>query len=207
MRYRIHDHRYAQNLFTTNEEFIPLYQEILGVLDGIDDAAIIAEYNANHRENIKSLSEPINSLIRSRLSALGWQAESAIFSDPAYAEARDKKRWRLDFAKGSISIEVAFNHGEAIAWNLIKPVLASELNHVAKDIQTSAGVIICATNGMKKAGNFDSAVGSYEKFLRYLLPLQNMLPTPILIIGLEAPESFHIDKASKQIVMHETETQ
>ena len=205
MRYRVHDHRYAQNLFTTNEEFTPLYQEILEVLDGIDDAAIIAEYNANRRENIKSLSEPINSLIRSRLSALGWQAESAIFSDPTYAEARDKKRWRLDFAKESISIEVAFNHGEAIAWNLIKPVLASELNHVAKDIQTSAGVIICATNDMKKAGNFDSAVGSYEKFLRYLLPLQNMLPTPILIIGLEAPESFYIDKTTKQIVMRETE--
>lgn len=89
-----------------------------------------------------------------------------------------------------------------IAWNLIKPVLASELNHVAKDIQTSAGIIICATNGMKKAGNFDSAVGSYEKFLRYLLPLQNMLPTPILIIGLDAPDSFHVDKTSRQIVMH-----
>ena len=104
--------------------------------------------------------------------------------------------------KEKISVEVAFNHGEAIAWNLIKPVLASELNHVAKDIQTSAGIIICATNGMKKAGNFDSAVGSYEKFLRYLLPLQNMLPTPILIIGLDAPDSFHVDKTSRQIVMH-----
>lgn len=179
MRYQIHEHRHALNLFTTDQEFVPLYQEIVDVLDGISDEDVIAEYNANHRENIKSLSEPINALIRRRLSASGWRAESAIFSDPAYADARDKKRWRLDFAKEKISVEVAFNHGEAIAWNLIKPVLASELNHVAKDIQTSAGIIICATNGMKKAGNFDSAVGSYEKFLRYLLPLQNMLPTPI----------------------------
>ena len=189
MRYQIHEHRHALNLFTTDQEFVPLYQEIVDVLDGISDEDVIAEYNANHRENIKSLSEPINALIRRRLSASGWRAESAIFSDPAYADARDKKRWRLDFAKEKISVEVAFNHGEAIAWNLIKPVLASELNHVAKDIQTSAGIIICATNGMKKAGNFDSAVGSYEKFLRYLLPLQNMLPTPILIIGLDAPDT------------------
>ena len=30
------------------------------------------------------------------------------------------RRWRLDFAKESISLEVAFNHGEAIAWNLLK---------------------------------------------------------------------------------------
>lgn len=199
MRYRVYEHRHALNLFTTDQKFMPLYQEIIGVLDGISDEDILAEYNANHRENIKSLSEPINTLIRSRLSALGWRAESAIFSDPAYANARDKKRWRLDFAKGEISVEVAFNHGEAIDWNLIKPVLASELNHVAKDIQTSAGIIICATDDMKNAGNF---VGSYEKFLRYLLPLQNMLPTPILIIGLEAPGSFHVDKVNKYIVVH-----
>ena len=142
MRYQIHEHRHALNLFTTDQEFVPLYQEIVDVLDGISDEDVIAEYNANHRENIKSLSEPINALIRRRLSSSGWRAESAIFSDPAYADARDKKRWRLDFAKEKISVEVAFNHGEAIAWNLIKPVLASELNHVAKDIQTSAGIIV-----------------------------------------------------------------
>ena len=203
MRYIMHEHRHAHNLFTTDPDFSPLYQEIINVLNGITDADIIAEYNANNRENKKSLSEPINALIRSRLRVLGWEAESSIFSDPAYAEARDNKRWRLDFAKDRIAVEVAFNHGEAIAWNLIKPVLASELNHVAKDIQTSAGIIICATNAMKRAGNFDSAVGSYEKFLRYLLPLQNMLPTPMLVIGLEPPESFHIDSNTRQIVMHE----
>lgn len=202
MLYITHDHRFAQNLFNTNEDFIPLYREITEVIQNITDDRLIAEYNANTRENKKSLSETINKLICEELTARGWRAESAIFSDSTYADARDKKRWRLDFAKDEISVEVAFNHGEAIAWNLIKPVLASELNHVAKDIQTSAGVIICATDAMKKAGNFDSAVGSYEKFLRYLLPLQNMLPTPILIIGLQAPETFHIDKNTKQIVVH-----
>lgn len=90
MRYQIHEHRHALNLFTTDQEFVPLYQEIVDVLDGISDEDVIAEYNANHRENIKSLSEPINALIRRRLGALGWRAESAIFSDPTYADARDK---------------------------------------------------------------------------------------------------------------------
>ena len=63
-----------------------------------------------------------------------------------------------------ISIEVAFNHSTVIAWNLIKPALASELNHVQKAIQTKIGVIITATNDMKVAGGFDSAIGTYEKF-------------------------------------------
>ena len=200
MEFLTHDHRHAKNLFETDTRYVPLFQEVVDVLSGICDDDLIQHYEANMRENKKSLSETINHLIKQGLETRGWRPESAIFSDPAYAEARDKKRWRLDFAKDEISLEVAFNHGEAIAWNLIKPVLASELNHVAKDIQTSAGILICATDEMKKAGNFDGAVGSYEKFLRYLLPLQNMLPTPILIIGLQAPRTFYIDKRTKQVV-------
>lgn len=202
MRYIIHDHRHAQNLFNTDAMYIPLFQEVHEVLTGISDEDLVRKYEENARENKKSLSEAINTLIRTQLIERGWRAESAIFSDPTYANARDKKRWRLDFAKEQISIEVAFNHGEAIAWNLLKPVLASELNHIAKDIQTSAGIVICATDALKRAGNFDSAVGSYEKFLRYLIPLQNMLPTPMLIIGLDAPTSFSISKETKQVVYH-----
>jgi hypothetical protein len=36
-------------------------------------------------------------------------------------------------------------------------VLASELNHVEKAIQTRAGILICATYEMKSAGGFDGA--------------------------------------------------
>lgn len=44
MRYQIHEHRHALNLFTTDQEFVPLYQEIVDVLDGISDEDVIAEY-------------------------------------------------------------------------------------------------------------------------------------------------------------------
>ncbi|MBQ7266417.1 MAG: hypothetical protein IJS61_10005 [Firmicutes bacterium] len=203
MKYITHDHRYAQNLFETDTEFTSLYNEVIDVISSISDEELIKNYQMNERENKKSLSETINKLIYEKLTRKEWTAESAIFSDPSYANGKDKKRWRVDFAKDKITIEVAFNHGEAIAWNLIKPVLASELNHVAKEIQSSAGIIVCATDEMKKAGNFDSAVGSYEKFLRYLKPLQNILTTPILIIGLLPPDSFYINKYTKQVVVKE----
>ena len=39
----------------------------------------------------------------------------------------------------------------------MKPVLASELNHVQKEIQTRMGVIIVATENMKMKGGFDNA--------------------------------------------------
>jgi len=119
--------------------------------------------------------------------------EAPIFQDPEYSSPRETK-WRLDFAKGPVSIEVAFNHGEAIAWNLLKPVLASEQNHVRKAVQTEVGIVIAATSSLKKAGAFDSAVGEYEKICRYLKPLSTILSVPLMIIGLEAPESFSVKK-------------
>ena len=59
--------------------------------------------------------------------------------------------------KNEISVEVGFNHTGDVAHNLIKPVLASELNHVKKAITTKIAIIITATNDMKSAGGFDNA--------------------------------------------------
>ncbi len=120
--------------------------------------------------------------------AAGWREESPIFQDPNY----EGESWRLDFAKGKIAVEVAFNHGEAVAWNLIKPNLSGELNHVTKAIQTEIGVVITATDSLRRAGGFDSAVGTYEKFLTYLKPMRQMLTVPMLIIGLEKPQTFYM---------------
>ncbi|MBU0536465.1 MAG: hypothetical protein KKE20_05840, partial [Nanoarchaeota archaeon] len=105
--------------------------------------------------------------------------------------------WRLDFAKEDISVEVSFNHGEALAWNLTKPILASELNHVRKAIQTKIGVIILVTDEMKAAGAFDGAVGSYDKAIRYLKPMNNLLTVPLVLIGLLPPDSFRIEKVKE----------
>ena len=116
--------------------------------------------------------------------------QSFIFADPDYSD--NKGTWRLDFAKEDVAIEVAFNHGGNVSWNLIKPVLSSELNHVQKAIQTKVGIIIAATDEMKKAGGFDGAVGSYEKYVEYLKPLNNILTTPLMIVGLLPPKTFEI---------------
>ena len=133
------------------------------------------------------ITETINCLLDERLCLAGWTIQSNTFTDPTYITGRWNSNWRLDFAKNDISIEVAFNHGEAVAWKLIKPVLACELNHVEKSIQTRAGIIICATDEMKPAG----ATGSYEKFLQYLPPLNNIITISMVIIGLTAPATVH----------------
>ena len=198
MEYIVRSHRNAQVVFQYDPQYQCLYQEVTSVLEGIRDQDIVNAYHAITRRNKKSISEPINKLIKEGLVSLGWHPESAIFNDPDYTDTK----WRLDFAKDKVSIEVAFNHGEAISWNLLKPVMASELNHIQKAVQTSAGIIICATEEMKAAGNFDRAVGTFEKFERYLTPMYNVLPSPLLLIGLKAPRSFYVDENTKQIVIY-----
>lgn len=194
MEYVTISHRYADILFQLDEDLKYLWLQVKAVIEGIADEDIIFQHNEilNTQPETKSISKAINQLIKMRLMEKGWEAESPIFADSSYSG--NDGTWRLDFAKGydGISIEVAFNHGGNCSWNLIKPVLASELNHVDKAIQTRAGIIICATDDMKKAGGFDSAVGSYEKFVEYLKPLNNLLTTPILLIGLKPPKTFKV---------------
>lgn len=185
MEYKLYSHRYALSILETEEEFFETWHEIKHVINKISDEMIIERFEGKHSKQ-KSLSRTINELLKEEFMAFGWREESYIFQDTDYLG----DTWRLDFAKENISIEVAFNHGSVIAWNLLKPVLASELNHVQKAIQTKVGVIICATDAMKIAGGFDSAVGSYEKFLDYFAPLNNQLSVPIALIGLEAPRTF-----------------
>ena len=188
MDYKLHSFRHAEIILNNEPTFSTVWNELLSTIKSISDEEIIIHHENNPRK-AKSISESINNILKIKLVKLGWNEESYIFQDDEYSG----NRWRLDFAKESISVEVAFNHGEAIAWNLIKPVLASELNHVQKEIDTEIGVIICATKKLKDKGGFDGAVGEYEKFLTYLDPLRDVLSVPIVIIGLESPKSFEIE--------------
>ncbi len=174
-------------------EFIEEFTEIIDVISAISEEQLIAKHQSYGLDNIentpKSLSKAINDLLKEGLVSKGWIAESGIFQDVDY----QGDTWRLDFAKQDISIEVGFNHSSVIAWNLTKPVLASELNHVQKAIQTKIGVIITATEELKQNGGFDGAIGTYEKYLDYLPPLNNILTVPLFIIGLKAPISFRVE--------------
>ena len=173
-------------------EFIEQFTEVIDVISGITEQDLIDKHTSygliNDERTPKSLSKAINELFKERFVPLGWNAESKIFQDNYY----QGETWRLDFAKKDISIEVGFNHSTVIAWNLIKPVLASELNHVQKAIQTKIGIVITATQELKVNGGFDGAIGTYEKYLDYLAPMNNILTVPLLLIGLAAPKTFKL---------------
>ena len=206
MDFKVHSHRHALEILEGVEEYEQLWTEIKDALAAVSDDKIATHFRENYEgQPTKSLSRSINALLKQEFVSRGWMAESFIFGESAYGD----HTWRLDFAKqveltdldinndskkvdSGISIEVAFNHGGSIAWNLLKPVIASEINHVPKNIQTGVGLVICATESLKRAGGFDSAIGTYDQFISNLLPLRNILTVPVLIVGLEAPKSFRM---------------
>lgn len=195
MEFKTHEHRFGGVLLRT--EFPSAQNEIHEVIGSITDEDIIRQHEAKHAKQ-KSISMALNDLLRDRFIVAGWTKESPIFAEKEYQfydNGRKAGVWRLDFANpdGSVSVEVSYNHGEALAWNLLKPVLASELNHVDKNIQTKLGVLILATQELKDAGGFDGAVGTYEKAIQYLLPLQSQLTVPLVLIGLNAPTTFRVE--------------
>jgi len=190
MEYVTESFRHGEIILEQTPEYNKTWSELKGIINNISDNEIIQKHESIDR-NPMSLSQAINSILKEQFITKGWNEESHIFQEAPYVGDRTK-RWRLDFAKESISVEVAFNHGEAIAWNLLKPVLAGELNHVKKEVDTEIGVIICATRELKENGGFDGAVGEFEKFLTYLKPLRNILTIPTVIVGLKAPRTFNI---------------
>ena len=194
-------HRNANLLINYDVDFIPEFDELVSVLKSISDNELKSQF-LNEKEkkmSIKSLASSINSILKDKLNQKDWLSEVGLFKEPPY-DKKNKSRWRLDFAKKNISVEVAFNHQEATAHNILKPVLASELNHVQKEVQTKLGVIIVATKDMKTRGNFDGAIGTFESFQEYFKPYNNIITTPIVLIGIKAPNSFVIEKKSKSII-------
>ena len=205
MRFIEYSHRHADAIIACNPELKRRYEEFIGALQSISDEELIEDFLIRKRDHeernkaFKSMTHSINSILKSRMDSIpGWSSEVDIFNDGTGVIGDTE--WRLDFAcDNAFCVEVAFNHGEAIAWNLLKPVLSCELNHVEKAVQGQIGIYVCATDNMKIAANIDSASGSFEKVLRYLPPMMNQLTIPMMIIGLEPFETFKISDSAEVI--------
>jgi len=210
MEFETHSHRNALELAETNVDYRNLYASLTNAVRSITDDELIEHFRANHEGRQKSISKSINALLREKLGVDGWDKEPRIFGEPGYSDSKRDKKWRLDFAKSvrpdndlalesnleptpGIAVEVAFNNNGSTAWNLTKPLLASELNHVKKDIQTGLGVIITATENLKREGGFDNAVGTFDDFKMHLRAMRNILVVPIIIIGLHPLDTFKIE--------------
>ena len=193
-----YSHRHGLEIVHGDEKARIVYQDLISCIQNMDERQILQvflsrRYNGN---NDISLSKVINNYFKKELTNRGWKSEVRIFKESEYQSNSD---WRLDFAFDKIfSLEVAFNHSSASLVNLMKPVLASEINHVKKQLdgenRTNFGIIITATQELKDRGGFDGAIGTYENYVKQLKPYMNYLVTPTTIIGIKSPKNFLFKK-------------
>ena len=221
MEYDTFSHRHGliitENNVTLNEQWL----EITETLGGITDEEIISRFESRGENRGKGIQNTLNNLIKEKLvEHYNWDKESKIFNEIPYINSNEAgmKYFRLDFAKNKdcicepkcdrgkhgMSIEVSFNHREALAWNLLKPSIASELNHVKKAFQTDIGVLITPKDEMLdldrnnyQGSGLDGAIGTFELVKKYLKVLQIQLSCPMIIIGIHQPKSFYIDTSQE----------
>ena len=200
MDFVTHSHLNGKAVIESNPDISRLWNELSECIKSVTDAELIQHFESAPRK-AKSISDAINTVLDKKLVDKDWKRQSRIFKD---RDTYIGTTWTLDFSKGvigednkstGIAVEVVFNHGEAIAWNLIKLSLAAENNYVRKetDIGDGVGVYVCATAKLKDLGGFDGAVGEYEKVLKYLDPLNAKIIRPLVIVGLEPPKAFRIE--------------
>src|SRR5699024_208614 len=165
------------------------YQEVLCAIKSIKDDEIIAKYY--DLDSGKSLGTALKRIIEEKVVDLNWERNVPIFDDKEVNTGGG--RWKSDFVLPSyFSMVVSFEHSSAMTNNLMKLELASEESHMNKNVQTKFGILITTTNELKINGGFDNVVGEFEKYQVHCRVLQNHLKTPMIIIGLKAPESFRI---------------
>lgn len=209
-----HSHRFARQITDQTPPLAELVGELMRAIESISDEDILRAHSSFFKE-AKSISKSINHLLRERLVAMGWTKESKIFKGEQFQR---ENTWALDFSKSiiqmvspsedsdyvipspiGVAVEVAFNHGEAAAWNILKPVLAAELNHVEKEthIGEGIGVLIVVSAEMEDKGGFDGAVGNYDRYMKHLSVMRNQISVPMLIISLAAPDTFYVERFPK----------
>ena len=94
MNYSLYYHRFSNLLVDGVDEFRFDFNEIISVLNSISDEDLINDFNERRliRNNIKSLSESINKLLKVRLTELGWIAESPIFREEPYDSTNNSSK-------------------------------------------------------------------------------------------------------------------
>jgi hypothetical protein len=201
--------RFAEEILGAVPQLKQLWNEVEESITSVSEDEIKRRHlQIQENESTKSLSKAINQLLDEQLKKRGWKDQSGIFGTPEYQET-SSSTWTLDFSKSTklingetsgIAIEVAFNHAEAAAWNLTKPMLAAEINdvRVQTNIGEGIGIVIVASSELKRHGAFDGAIGDFSRYEKTLKAMRNTLTVPILLIGLAAPKTFRVQARAQK---------
>lgn len=187
MELELYPHRDALQLLST----LPAWSELHAELHAVSHEDVfrsyaqqIQRYNAHQRKKPpKGAQQATNEVIRARLVEKGWTKEPRLFNGGRESNLR---KWKMDFIKDQIGVEIVFNHAEAMAWAFTRMHMAGESQEVVRQSKIRVGVAVFATREYKEWGRMDDAVGTYDMALEWLRVMRAMLPVPLLLVGVKA---------------------
>ena len=172
------------------------YSQLLEILNFNEetDLRIRTEKHLTNSTTNKSSSDIYNKIIESRFLALNWLGQPRIFSDDSYDS------WKLDFGKQNMAaVEVAFNNASYVPHILAKlEISCVELHRIKKDINAQEGILIVASEELKKSQNFDTTCVTFEGVIKFLHAYETMLTSPMVVFAIDAPKTFKIQGNKKQ---------
>ena len=128
-----------------------------------------------------------NELLISDLSPNKYQPRK-IFDDDKFGKAP----YIIEYKLGSLAIDTGFGHYNTLVWKLSRLNLAICDNQLQKSSKQSIGILIVVEESLKKAGNFDNGVGTFEQAVEYVQAFNKQWDAPLLLICLKNPQTFQV---------------
>jgi hypothetical protein len=183
MEYQITDSKGALGILSGN----PAWQDFRDAFESISRDDILAKHRSISAKRTiapAGAQTAVNAVIKEQLTnGLGWAHRPYLFQ---YQERNDQGKWRLDFIKEGIGVDVSFNHVEAMAWTLMRMSVAMKSRDVKPSSRLEAGVAVFPTRAFKAWGKMDGAVGVYEQAILWLKIIEPLIEVPpVVLIGID----------------------
>ncbi len=166
MNYQYYDFRNALVILRSRASF----GELESALHSIEAEHVLGAYSAMSEARAGRRSRPpaggqgaLNRVIDDLLSRAGWESQPPLFRD------RTLEKWKMDFRKEGIGVEVSFNHAEAIPWQFTRLNIAGESDRVLEDNRIDVWRCrVCRSE--------PQSMGADGQCRRYLRPIQGVAP-------------------------------
>jgi hypothetical protein len=181
MSYQTFSFRNAEELLSSR----PMWLEFKDVLDSFTAArmAAIHENICSTRKRIPAGGQiAANQFFEEELVPLKWKRQPFLFD----SRSNSLRRWKMDFIKERLGVEITFNHAEAIPWIFSRLNIAAESSNVQESSRIDVGIAVFAGQSLKTWSKMDNAVGTFELAVAWLNEMKPILPSPIMVIGLSA---------------------
>jgi hypothetical protein len=164
-------------------------------LDSIDWKDVFAVHEKYYADKSKSISKALNHVINQYLMRVS-DYKVPIFVDDIYG----KVPYITEYKLGNLAIDVAFGHYNALVWKISRLNLAVVPSELKKSDNQSVGILILVGKELKKSGNFDPGIGTWEQAVEYLEPFKSQWKAPVLLLCIDDPGSFRIvDNGSRAV--------